>query len=47
VAFWSELAKKELYWQEAFIETFSSKQTSSGPEIKWFSHWPFFGLFES
>lgn len=37
VAFWGELAKKELYWQELFKETFSKKQTSFGPEIKWFA----------
>ncbi len=39
VVFWNELAKKEIFWQEPFTETFSvtSPSTSSGPEIKWFS----------
>src|SRR3989339_798730 len=37
IAFWSDLAKKELFWQEPFTETFSNKQTNFGPEIKWFS----------
>jgi len=38
VAFWADLAKKELLWRQPFTENFSitNPSTSSGPDIKWF-----------